>query len=309
MIITYPPVHAMLGMSPHGILAAAGIAIGAVLLFRETRRRGLDPAALERALVWAVPAGVAGARLDYVISHPHEFNSLAEMIALWRGGLALFGGLIAGLSIGLVVAHRRGIHLFRLLDACAPCIAIAIAIGRVGDILLLDHLGKPASSSWALRYRVPVGVQLAPGFGPSPTIRPPADASCADLGRFYAGCTYHLSAGYDLIGSVLLFVLLLVLRRRARLRAGAAFSIWALWYGAQRLALDYTRGIDERPIAGLTGTQLLAVAVTVAAASSLVIITVRRRGWGERSSDVPSRHASLTREPACQQSDAEAGVS
>ena len=309
MIITYPPVHAVFGVSPHGILAAAGIAVGAMLLFRETRRRGLDSALLERALMWAVPAGIVGARLDYVISHPHEFGSFAQMIAVWQGGLALFGGLLGGLGVGLVVAHQRGIHIFRLLDACAPSLALAIAIGRVGDLLLLDHLGRPTSSSWALSYRVPVDAQLAPGFGPSPAIRPPTGTSCADLGRFYAGCTYHLSAGYDLIGTLLLFVLLAVVRRKLSLRAGTAFSVWAVWYGAQRLALDYTRGIDERPVAGLTGTQLLALAVIVAGGSSLLVIGARRRGWGERPTDPPSRQASLTRESQqAQQTDAETPV-
>lgn len=297
MVITYPPLHALFGVSPHGILSAVGVAVGALLLFREVRSRGADAAPLERALTWAIPAGVVGARLDYVISHPHEFGSVAQVLAVWQGGLALFGGLIGGLGVGLAVAHRRGIQIFRLLDACAPSLAIAIAIGRIGDILLLDHLGRSTSSALALAYRIPVGAQLAPGFGPSPAIRPPTGASCADLGRFYAGCTYHLSAGYDLIGSLLVFFLLIALRRQS-LRAGVAFSVWATWYGTQRLALDFTRGIDERPIVGLTGTQLLALAAISFALTSLIVIVARRRGWGEQPDDPPSRQAPLTRSPA-----------
>lgn len=297
MVITYPPVHAVFGVSPHGILAAVGIAVGAALVFREVRRRGLDAAPIQSALTWAIPAGVVGARLDYVISHPHEFGSVAQVVAVWQGGLALFGGLIGGLGVGMAVAHRRGFQIFRLLDVCAPSLAIAIAIGRIGDLLLLDHLGRPTSSAFALAYRVPVRAQLAPGFGPSPAVRPPAGASCADLGRFYAGCAYHLSAGYDLIGSLLVFVLLVALRRRQSLRAGVAFSVWAVWYGGQRLALDFTRGIDERPIAGLTGTQLLALAVIAFGLMSLVVVAVRGRGWGERPDDLPSRLAPLTRSP------------
>lgn len=298
MVITYPPVHAVFGLSPHGILAAAGVAVGAVLLFREVRGRAMDPAPIERALTWAVPAGVLGARADYVISHPHEFGSVAQMLALWQGGLALFGGLIGGLGVGLIVAHRRGVRVFRVLDACAPSIAIAIAIGRVGDLLLLDHLGKPTGSVFALAYRVPLGAPLAPGFGPSPAIRPPAGASCAELGQFYASCTYHLSAGYDLLGSLALFVALVALRRRLAVPTGVAFSAWGVWYGGQRLALDFTRGIDERPIAGLTGTQLLSVAVIALGLASLAAIALRGRGWGERSGDLSSRQAPLMRTEA-----------
>jgi phosphatidylglycerol:prolipoprotein diacylglycerol transferase len=297
VVISYPPVHAIFGVSPHGILAAAGGLAGAVLLMREVRRRGADTAPLERALLWAVPAGIVGARADYVISHPHEFSSLGQVLALWHGGLALFGGLIAGLSVGVIVAHRAGIYAIRLLDAAAPSIALAIAVGRIGDLLLLDHLGKPAASAWALAYRVQLGSQLAPGFGPSPAIAPPSGASCADVGKFYAGCSYHLSAGYDLLGSVLLLALLLLLRRRGGYHAGVMFSVWALWYGTQRLALDFTRGVDERPLAGLTGTQLLAIGVLTLAIGSLSMIGLRHRGWGEQPGEPCSRAAPLQRAP------------
>jgi prolipoprotein diacylglyceryltransferase len=301
MVISYPPVHAIFGVSPHGILAAGGGLAGGVLLMREVRRRGTDPATLERALLWAVPAGIVGARADYVISHPHEFSSLGQMLALWQGGLALFGGLIAGLGVGTIIAYRAGIHVMRLLDAAAPSIALAIAIGRIGDLLLLDHLGKPTASTWALAYRIRLGSQLAPGFGPSPAIRPPGGASCADVGRFYVGCSYHLTAGYDLVGSLLLFALLLLLRRRGGYRAGVMFSVWTLWYGGQRLALDFARGVDERPLAGLTGTQLLAVAVLAFAIASLSMIGLRRRGLGEQPGDLSSRLAPLQRKSPSRQ--------
>ena len=297
MTISYPPLHSLLGLSPHGVLAAAGILAGAMLLLRDVRHRNAPTAPLERAMAWAIPAGIIGARADYVLSHPHEFSSPVAVLQVWQGGLALFGGLIAGLTVGLVAAYRRGFHLPRLLDALAPSLAIAIAIGRFGDLLLLDHLGKPTTSRWAIAYRIPSGATLAPGFEPSPAVPPPAGASCSDLGRFYAGCTYHLSAAYDLIGAALLAALLLWLRRRGRYRAGTAISVFAAWYGLQRLLLDDTRGIDERPLAGLTGTQLLAIAVLAAAAISLMLIRARHRGLDETPTDPPSRKAPLLREP------------
>lgn len=297
MSVTYPPLHSLFGVSPHGLLAATGIAAGALMLLRRVRRRGAPTAPLERALAWGVPAGIVGARADYVISHPRQFSSPLAVLQVWHGGLALFGGLIAGLGVGVIVIHRAGFHVPRLLDVAAPSLAVAIAVGRLGDLLLLDHLGKPTSSPWSIAYRIPAGALLAPGFGPSPAAPPPPGASCADGGQFYAGCTYHLSAGYDLLGAALLAALLMLLRRRARYRAGAAISLWAAWYGLQRLLLDFTRGVDERPIAGLTGTQLLAAALVAAAVTSLLAIQVRGRGWAEGAGDPPSQSAPLLRSP------------
>lgn len=293
--ITYPPVPSVLGLSPHGILIVVGVAAAAVLLRREVRRRGLDPALVERVLTWALPAGIVGARADYVISHPRQFHSLGEMLAVWNGGLALFGGFIAGLAVGMIVAHRAGAHLPRLLDAAAPGLALAVAIGRIGDLLLTDHLGTPTTSRFALGYRVQTGYDLAPGFEPSPAVPPPPGVGCTEVGRFYAGCTYHLTPAYDLLGALVLFGVLMALRHWVGYRAGTAISLWALWYGAQRLALDFTRGIDERPVLGLTGTQLLAIGAIAAGAGSLAVILARRRGWGEDTQAGPSRQAPLLR--------------
>jgi len=69
--------------------------------------------------------------------------------------------------------------------------------------------------------------------------------------------------------------------------------MWAAWYGAERLGLDFTRGVDERAIAGLaTGTQLLAVGVLAFGVASLARIAIRRRGWAELAGNPPSREGS-----------------
>lgn len=271
--LTYPPIPSVLGISPHGILAAIGIALGAWLILRRLRQEGLSVAPVEAALLWAIPAGIIGARVDYVISHPSQFDSLWQALALWNGGIALFGALIAGFATGWAVLRRHHAPILRIFDIAAPAVAVAIAVGRIGDLLLSDHLGRPTDSSFALAYVVKAGYHLAPGFGPSPAVPPGAGESCSDVGRFYAGCAYQLSAGYDLIGAALLAIVLFALARRTR-PTGFQLSVFGLWYGLQRLLLDFTRGIDERPILGLTGTQLLAVLVIIASAGALA-----RIGW------------------------------
>lgn len=295
--ISYPPVPYLAGISPHGILTALGILAGFLLVGREVRRRDLAADTVESVLTWAVLAGIVGARVLYVIGNPGDFGSIGEVLAVWNGGLALFGGLIAGIATGLVLLRRRGAHLPRMLDVVAPALAFAVGIGRIGDLLLTDHLGKPTDSPWALAYEVRTGYDLAPGFGPSPAVPPPPGASCADVGSFYAGCSYHLTPAYDMLGAFALFALLMLLRRRSDYRAGTAISVWAAWYGTQRFVLDFTRAIDEQPLLGLTTTQLLAAALAAAGLVSLVAIRARGRGWAESPADPPSRHASLRRTP------------
>lgn len=297
MTLTYRPLPTVLGVSPHGVLAALGIAVGAWLLLRRLRLRGLPTTGVEAAVEVGVLGGIVGARTDYVLSHPGQFSSVGQVLAVWQGGLALFGGLIAGVGAALFMLHRRKAPALAILDVAVPSFAVAIAIGRIGDLLLTDHLGRPTTSPFALRYLVQAGYHLAPGFGPSPAVAPGAGESCADVGRFYAGCTYHLSAAYDMLGAVLLAGLLLWLARR-RLRDGLLAAVFGVWYGMQRLLLDFTRGVDERAV-GLTGTQWLAIGLLVASVTALVIIGRRSRAGRPLDSvgGRPQRPASADSDP------------
>jgi phosphatidylglycerol:prolipoprotein diacylglycerol transferase len=287
--LTWPPVQRVLGVvSPHGIGSAGGFLAGASLLLREVRRRGdLDEQVVIRALTWAAVFAIVGARLDYIVSHPHDFHSLYDVGAVWQGGLAMFGGFIGGVLAAVPVLRRNHVHLPRFLDAAAPGFAIGVVIGRVGDLIIWDHLGDPATG-WAkaVGLTVKTGYHLAPGFEPSPAIPLPAGRTCAD--GFYAGCTYHQPAMYDLLGALALLGVLLWLRRRARARAGVAILLWGVWYGTERFVIDFTRSIDER-FGGLTGTQWLAIVLAVSCATTLVVIAIRHRGLGETEGDPPSR--------------------
>lgn len=305
MSLTWPPVPRVLFLSPHGIGSAGGFLAGASLLMREVRRRGdLDEQVVVRALTWAAVGAILGARLDYIVSHPGDFESVYEAVALWKGGLAMFGGFIGGTLAALPVLIKAKVHLPRFLDAAAPGFAIGVVIGRIGDLVIWDHLGDPATGWWRnVGLMVKEGYRLAPGFGPSPAVPLPAGRTCSD--GFYAGCVYHQPALYDFLGALVLLGVLLLLRRRARYRAGVAICVWGTWYGTQRLVIDFTRSIDER-FGALTGTQWLAILLTGVCASTLVVVAVRKRGLGEEPGDPPSRAGSLLKAQSSSEEDSAA---
>jgi prolipoprotein diacylglyceryl transferase len=293
--LSWPPVQRILFVSPHGVGSAGGFLLGAHLLIREVRRRAdLDEQVVVRALTWAAVGAIVGARLDYVVSHPHDWENVWDMLALWQGGLAMFGGFIGGVLAALPILVRAKVHLPRFLDAAAPGFAAGVVIGRIGDLVIWDHLGDPAHG-WAkaIGLTIKKGYHLAPGFDPSPAIPLPPGRTCAD--GFYAGCTYHQPALYDFAGALLLLGLLLLLRRRARYRAGVAILTWGAWYGTQRVVVDFTRSIDERWF-GLSGTQWLAAVLAAFSIVMLVVVAVRKRGLGEQPGDPPSRLGPLVRQ-------------
>lgn len=287
--VTYPLLPSMFGVSPHGLFAAAGIGAGLWLLVHRLRTQGLPVEPAYRAVVWGVFAAIIGARADYVISHLNAFTSPGQVLALWTGGLALFGGLIAGTGTAAVVLLRDRAPVVPSLDAAAPAFALAIAVGRIGDLLLGDHLGRPVGAGPGLGYRISIGAQLAPGFTPNPAVPPGPGQSCSDLGGFYAGCSYHLTAGYDLVGAALLTIVLLLLSARTPPK-GVLITTFGLAYGTQRLLLDFTRGIDERPLLGLTGTQIISAVLVLVGVAVLLWLLVRDR----RGSDFHHRDPPIT---------------
>ena len=299
--LTFPLIQKFVFIPPHGLFVAIGFLVGATLLMREVRTRDMSPEVVVNALTWGAFGSILGARADYVISHPDVFlknigfvESLLSIVKIWEGGLALFGGLIGGVLFSLPTLLRGRAHIPRMLDAVAPCFAIGIAVGRIGDLIIGDHLGDAVlGSPWwkPLSYTIKAGTDMAPGFGPSPAI--PGD--CATQGQFFAGCSYHLPALYDMVGSALIFLILIALRRKWAYRSGQLFAAWAIMYGVQRILLDFTRSIDERPLLGMTGTQLLGVLFATIALATLLRTVRRGYGVGDSADDPSSREASLHR--------------
>jgi prolipoprotein diacylglyceryltransferase len=304
--VSYAPVQKLFGfVSPHGVGSALGFIVGASILLRELRRRDFDTSIAERALTWAALGAIVGARVDYVISQPAGFlddglDGLLRIVQIWEGGLALFGGFIGGVLFALPTLRRARVHLPRFLDAAAPGFAVGVVIGRIGDLVIWDHLGNPAGG-WAraIGWQVRAGYDLAPGFGPSPARPPLAGESCSDTGQFFAGCVYHQPAAYDLLGALVLLGVLFALRRAGRHRAGVAILLFGAWYGAQRLVIDFTRsGVDEHiPVIELTGTQALGTVLSLTCTVLLVRIARRGRGIQEAPDDPPSRDGALHHPP------------
>jgi len=305
LALTFPLIQRFFGViPPHGLFTALGFLLGATILLREVKRRDLDPEIVVNALTWTALGSILGARADYVISHPDQYfggegfaESLLSILQVWEGGLALFGGFIGGTLFAIPTLVRNRVHVWRILDGAAPGMAAGVALGRIGDLIIGDHLGDVVTGNpwWKpFTYTIRAGDELAPGFGPSPARTGECVMDAGDP-QFFAGCSYHIPALYDLVGALLLFGLLMLLRRRWRFRSGQLVLAWGLWYGLQRVLLDFTRSIDERPLFDLTGTQLLGVLLAALCAATLVVTSVRRRGLGDAADTPSSREASLHR--------------
>lgn len=238
-------------VSPHGVGIAMGYFLGTWLTARKARQRGMNEDLVWNAAAAGVVGAILGARAAYVLGHLSEFRSPLEWLQIWRGGLSIIGALIGAFTAGYLYTRRKKIDFFDIADMGMPFLALGIAVGRIGDLLIGDHLGKETSGWWGWRYKG--GELISP---------PPCTYSTFD-GCIQPGMVVHQTALYDSILSLFSFGILLLLARKPRKR-GFFVLVWASAYSAGRLATDFTR-VDKRWFAdffepwlgqGLTGSQL-----------------------------------------------------
>jgi phosphatidylglycerol:prolipoprotein diacylglycerol transferase len=260
-------------ISPHGIGIAVGFLVGAAIFQRRAPRWGIRPEHAAQVVFWALIGAIVGARFFYVLAHLEEYASPLEWLEIWRGGISLLGG-IAGATIANAIRIRmHGYHFFQVADPLVPGLALGIAVGRIGDLIIGDHLGKP--TSWLLAWTYEGGT-IAPPFscvqetctaslngGFTATITK-AGATLTGPGTDLAGVGVHQTALYDMLLAIPLAAFLFWFQRRAR-REGVVTLTFAMLYGGMRLMEDSLR-IDKRfgPLTGSQWTSLAVVVISVA---------------------------------------------
>ncbi|MGZ8607500.1 MAG: prolipoprotein diacylglyceryl transferase [Actinomycetota bacterium] len=274
-------------ISPHGIGIAIGYLFGAWVLSREGPKRGVSIEHINSMVFWSLIGTIIGARLFYVIGHFSEFDSVGDMLALWRGGLTIMGGMAGAVLINVPLMRRYGYRFFQVMDGAVIGLAFGIAFGRIGDLIIGDHIGKPTSWLLAWQYQ---GGDLA-GFSCAADTcrttleggqvleltRQGASLTSATGEALGVGVGIHQTALYDMFFATGLFLLLYTLSRRPR-RLGVLTLTFGAWYGAARVLEDFLR-IDKR-ILGMTGSQWTGLTVSLICVATLLTWATRARASG-----------------------------
>ncbi|HEX9123578.1 MAG TPA: prolipoprotein diacylglyceryl transferase family protein [Actinomycetota bacterium] len=267
-------------ISPHGVGIAVGFLFGAWILTREGQKRGLLLDHINSMVFWALVGAIIGARLFWVIAHWRELSSFWDAFAVWRGGISLLGGIAGAVLLNVPLLRRYGYRFFQVMDGAAIGLAFGIAFGRIGDLIIGDHFGKPASWALAFRYEggIPAGYSCVAGVcrealqgGQSIELsRAGAKLFSANGTLLASGAGVHQTALYDMIGATVLFLVLYALSRKPR-RLGVLTLTFGAWYGAMRVVEDFLR-VDKR-FFGMTGSQWTGLTVSVFCVVTLIVWT------------------------------------
>jgi prolipoprotein diacylglyceryl transferase len=271
----------------YALCIIAGIIVAMIISNRRWRARGGTSESLEMAVVVAVPCGILGARLYHVLTDYQLYfgagGNPIDALKIWRGGLGVWGAIALGVLGGYLVARRRKIVFPALLDAVAPGIVVAQAIGRLGNWFNQELFGRPTTLPWAL--------QIDPIFRP---------AEYAQIS------TFHPTFLYEMLWNLAVAVALVVFDRKYRLGHGKVFALYVMLYTLGRFWIEALRIDPVNEIGGFRLNNYTSLIVFLAALVWFLWLVKNRPGREEVVEGDPPRELSESTTDA--KSDIEAGT-
>src|SRR6516164_6427888 len=261
----------------YGLMYVVGITLAILITQRRWQRMGGDPGLVGDVALWAVPAGIIGGRIYFDITTPKYIpHHWYGVLAVWDGGLGIWGGIAAGAAVGIWRVRRAGADWRLMADAVAPALLVAQAVGRIGNYFNQELFGKPSTLPWAL--------QVAPAHRPA---------------GYLAFSTFQPSFLYELIFDLALAAALVWLGHHRNIRPPGLFALYVAGYSAYRIFEETIRIDSSAHFLGLRLNFFVALVGTVAGLTWF-FFTQRRKPAPEPAGPAP--------EPAGQEPAAASGA-
>lgn len=208
----------------YALCILAGIAAAVLITDRRLRRRGVASGTVLDITFFIVPLGIIGARIYHVLTHGGDYfypgADLWNVVAIWDGGNAIYGSMIGGVVGILIGCRRTGLRFWAFVDALAPGMLVAQAIGRLGNWFNHELFGLPTTLPWGLE--IPAGDPHLPAGVPAGTLFQPLFL-------------------YEMVWNLVGVALILLAERRFALQWGRTVALYLIWYGLGRSWLEAIR--------------------------------------------------------------------
>nr|WP_237743601.1 prolipoprotein diacylglyceryl transferase [Pleurocapsa sp. PCC 7319] len=208
----------------YGLLIASAVLIGVTLSQYLAKFRDVNPDLLGDLAIWLVVSAIPSARLYYVLFEWQEYSQRpGDIIAIWKGGIAIHGAIIGGTIATILFARWKRISFWQLLDLVAPSLILGQAIGRWGNFFNSEAFGKPTDLPWKL--------YIAPNYRP------------LELLNFDY---FHPTFLYESLWNLGVFILLLSLffwglQPYNRLKTGTLAAVYLIAYSLGRVWIEWLR--------------------------------------------------------------------
>jgi prolipoprotein diacylglyceryl transferase len=266
----------------YALCILAGIVAGLWLTSVRWARRGAPEGSVWDIAIWAIPFGIIGGRLYHVFSSPDAYfgpgfngtGDLSLIPQIQRGGLGIGGAVVLGAVGAWIGCRRAGVKLSAFMDAAAPGLLLAQAIGRWGNYFNQELFGGPTTLPW--------GLQIDPNSPNFPAGMPP-------------GTLFHPTFLYESLWNIAGVLILLALDRKFSFRRGRLFCLYAMYYTLGRVWIEAMRIDDAEQISlfGITTRLNVWTSILVFAGALIAFILL-----GLRKPSEPDTPFLRGREPA-----------
>lgn len=242
----------------YALFILTGIILALVLTESRLRSRGAESGIALDVSLWAIPFGILGGRFFHVLTHPNDYffqgADLLAVFRIWEGGLAIYGALIFGALGAFIGARASGIKFTSYLDAVAPGVLLAQAVGRWGNYFNNELFGTPTDLPWGLEIS---------------RSNPAYPAGLPD------GVLFHPTFLYESIWSLAGVALLLAADRRMNLRWGKMLGLYLVYYSVGRVWIEAIRIDPSEIVLGLR-INIWSAIFGIAVGLAIILIQSRR---------------------------------
>lgn len=239
----------------YGVIIAIGIFVAIWLSIQEAEKRGLKEDDIVDLALWMIPIGFLGARLYYVLFEiGYYLQNPLEILAIWHGGIAIYGGLIAGALTIIWYCKKKNVPIWLLLDILAPTVLLAQSIGRWGNFINQEAHGTEVSRKFLESLFLPEFIINQMNI---------------------KGTYYHPTFLYESLWSLIGVLFIFAFRHRKHLfKRGEIALTYVIWYALGRFFIEGMR-TDSLYIPGtpIRVSQILSIVLVIAG----VIMMVYRR--------------------------------
>jgi prolipoprotein diacylglyceryl transferase len=269
----------------YALFILTGIILALLLTESRLKARGVEAGVALDVSFWAIPFGILGGRFFHVITHPNDyFYQGADLLApfrIWEGGLAIYGALLFGALGAYIGSRKSGIKFTSYLDAVAPGILLAQAVGRWGNYFNNELFGLPTDLPW--------GLEISSSNPAYPAGLP-------------EGVLFHPTFLYESIWSLFGVALLLAADKRFNLRWGRMIGLYFIYYSVGRVWVEAIRIDPSEIVLGLR-INIWSAIIGISVGLAVMIISYRRHTGLEVSAYLEGREPKAKDDPAAEPED------
>ena len=244
----------------YGVIIVLGMILGAIYAYYRLREKGMNADNVSDIVLVCVPCGIVGARAYYVLTtlNVYEYRSLYDVVAVWEGGLAVFGGILAGMAGLLVVCRVKKYPTLAVFDAMSCGVLIGQILGRWGNFMNAEAYGVTDSFEF-LGHFFPLSGQET------------GNPLIMTVNGVYAQPTFLYESVWNLIGFIGLHFFW-----KHKKYDGQILLLYGAWYGLGRALIEGLRA-DSLYVGSLRVSQCLAFGVFVVCVVLLVVFSIKKR--------------------------------